>query len=122
MKPRALTLVCLPFAGAGASFFRPWAALAGERVEIVAPQLPGRERRIDDPPHRDVPSAIDELLPEITRISARGSLVLFGHSLGAVLAYELACRLIARGDDLGGLVVSGSPGPWTPRETRATGL
>jgi surfactin synthase thioesterase subunit len=119
----AVTLVCLPFAGAGASFFRPWAALTGEAIEIVAPQLPGRDRRIDDQPHRDVPAAIEEVLPGLSaHLDPRRSLVLFGHSLGAVLAYELAYRLTSRSDDVAGLVVSGSPGPWTPRERRATGL
>ncbi|MFD5823992.1 thioesterase II family protein [Lentzea sp. NPDC060358] len=120
---RDVTLICLPFAGAGASFFRPWAALAGDHVEIVAPQLPGRERRIDDEPYRSVPAAAEGLLPEVAdRFVPGRSLVLFGHSLGAVLAFELACRLAARGFVPDGLVVSGSPGPWSPREQRATGL
>jgi surfactin synthase thioesterase subunit len=49
--------------------------------------------------------------------------IIFGHSLGAVLAFELAHRLTA-GDkiQIDHLVVSGSPGPWTPRQRRATGL
>jgi surfactin synthase thioesterase subunit len=47
---------------------------------------------------------------------------LFGHSLGAVLAYELVHLLSARGVRVERLVVSGSPGPWTQRERRATGL
>src|SRR5215468_8965797 len=101
MTHRPITLVCLPFAGAGASFFRPWGALAGERVEVVALQLPGRERRIDEKPYLDVPSAAEGLLPEVSaRLDPARALVLFGHSLGAVLAYELACRLTARGSDL----------------------
>lgn len=50
-------------------------------------------------------------------------MMLFGHSLGAVLAYELARRLSAApGFDVARLIVSGSPGPWTRRKRRATGL
>ncbi len=49
--------------------------------------------------------------------------MLFGHSLGAVLAYELARRFsAAQGFDVARLIVSGSPGPWTRRTRRAVGL
>jgi len=120
---RRTTLVCLPFAGSGASFFRSWGPPAGGRVEVVALQLPGRERRIDDEPYRSVSAAVDGLAPEAIGLAVPDhSLVLFGHSLGAVLAYELAHHLTNGGQQPDRLVVSGSPGPWTPRERRATGL
>lgn len=50
--------------------------------------------------------------------------MLFGHSMGAVLAYELAHRIERSGGPvrLAALVVSGAPGPWTPRTDRADGL
>ncbi|WP_018680193.1 thioesterase II family protein [Actinokineospora enzanensis] len=117
------TLVCVPFAGAGASFFRPWRALAPD-LEILAAQLPGRERRIDDPPYRDVAAAADGLYADLFGGLGGGQpVVLFGHSLGAVIAYELAHRLAAKAEvTVAGLLVSGSPGPWTQRERRATGL
>ena len=118
-------LVCLPYAGAGASFYRPWAALAGAALEIVPLQLPGRERLIDEPPHRDVHQAVDDLLPQLRERLGDGGhrVALFGHSLGAVLAYELAHRLVAEpGIELAHLFVSGSPHPGRSREQRATGL
>jgi surfactin synthase thioesterase subunit len=118
-------LVCLPYAGAGASFYRPWAALAGEALEMVPLQLPGRERLIDEEPHRDVHKAVDALLPQLRERLGDGDhrVALFGHSLGAVLAYELAHRLVAEpGVELVHLFVSGSPQPGRGREQRATGL
>jgi surfactin synthase thioesterase subunit len=118
-----IPLVCLPFVGAGASFFYPWSEKAGKEIEIVAIQLPGREWRVDEEPYRDVNTAADDLFPEITEELAGGPVMLFGHSLGAVLAYELARRLSAApGFDVVRLIVSGSPGPWTRRTRRATGL
>ncbi|GGP79754.1 thioesterase II family protein [Saccharothrix coeruleofusca] len=117
-------LVCLPFAGAGASFFRPWAAHAGDRLAVVPLQLPGRERLIDVEPHRDAVVAADELLPDLVRqLDGLTEVALFGHSLGAVLAYELAHRVAAHPDlVLRHLFVSGSPEPSTQRPRRATGL
>ncbi|MGI5430036.1 thioesterase II family protein [Streptomyces sp. CA-179760] len=118
-------LVCLPYAGAGASFYRPWTALAGDALEVVPLQLPGRERLIDEEPHRDVHQAVDGLLPQLRERLGHGEhrVALFGHSLGAVLAYELAHRLVAQpGVELVHLFVSGSPHPGQGREQRATGL
>lgn len=122
-----IPLACLPFAGAGASFFYPWDEIAGEEIRIVAVQPPGREWRITEEPYRDVSTAADGLYGEIAAALGSGSgpvpVILFGHSLGAVLAYELARRFCDQpGFAVARLIVSGSPGPWTRRERRATGL
>jgi surfactin synthase thioesterase subunit len=124
-RPRhdTVPLICLPFAGAGASFFQDWMPLTGT-LEILAPQLPGREKRFLEEPYRDVEEAISGILPEVMKmLRPYNRAIIFGHSLGAVLAFELAHRLTA-GDkiQIDHLVVSGSPGPWTPRQRRATGL
>lgn len=117
-----VSLVCLPFAGAGASFFNDWVSLA-RPLTIVAPQLPGREKRFLEEPCRDVAEAITGILPDVLEKVSGSRVIVFGHSLGAVLAYELAHRLVnASNVQLEHLVVSGSPGPWTPRANRATGL
>jgi len=117
------TLVCLPFAGAGASFFHPWQTIAGDAVRVLPLQLPGRERLIDAEPHRDVHLATDDLLAQLRERADDPRIVLFGHSLGAVLAYELAHRLVHEpGVELVRLFASGSPEPGSGREQRATGL
>ncbi|MFI1018277.1 thioesterase II family protein [Streptomyces sp. NPDC020965] len=117
------TLLCVPFAGAGASFFHPWRALAAGRWQVVPVELPGRERRILETPYRSVVEAAKNSVDDIVAGLGEGArAVLFGHSLGAVLAYELVHLLSARDVCVERLVVSGSPGPWTQRERRATGL
>lgn len=88
---RGAALLCLPFAGAGASFFRPWRALAPRGLAVRGLQLPGREENIDLAPLTDVQTAVSYLLPEVERAMTEFDRVgLFGHSLGALLAYELA--------------------------------
>jgi surfactin synthase thioesterase subunit len=118
-----IALLCAPFAGAGPSFFHPWRALCADRWRVVPVELPGRERRILETPYRNVVEAargsVDEIVAEL---GAGARTVLFGHSLGAVLAYELVHLLSTREVHVERLVVSGSPGPWTQRERRATGL
>jgi surfactin synthase thioesterase subunit len=117
-------VICLPFAGAGASFFRAWQPLAPESLGLVAVQLGGREERFIDEPRSEVDSAVEDILPTVLeQIGGAGRVALFGHSLGAVLAFELARRLERIGGiPLARLFVSGSPGPWSRRESRATGL
>jgi surfactin synthase thioesterase subunit len=114
-------LLCLPHAGAGASFFLPWNDLAGPGLSVQPVQLPGREELIDEEPYRDVASAIRGIDAELPPLPER--VALFGHSFGAVLAFELARTLEARGDiTVEHVFVSGSPGPSATRVPRASGL
>lgn len=116
-------LLCVPFAGAGPSFFHPWRELSADRWRVVPVELPGRERRILETPYRNVVEAAKNSVDDVVaELGAGTRTVLFGHSLGAVLAYELVHLLSTRGVHVERLVVSGSPGPWTQRERRATGL
>jgi surfactin synthase thioesterase subunit len=117
-------LVCLPFGGGGAGFFYPWTEAAGDRMNIIAMRLPGRERQIDDEPFRDLQEAADYLFDQLTAVLATPArVILFGHSLGAALAYELAQRLRHHpGVELVHLFASGSPDPSTQRSLRATGI
>ncbi|MBB4730414.1 thioesterase II family protein [Xanthomonas arboricola] len=116
-------LLCLPFAGAGASFFNEWKLLT-ERFEVVPVQLPGREKRFCEHLYTDVFEASAGLASELPElVDLKRDIVFFGHSLGAVLAYELTLALVRKGNHrVIGLAVSGSPDPWTPRKERATGL
>ncbi|MFC9235178.1 thioesterase II family protein [Streptomyces decoyicus] len=122
MKPTLL--VCFPHAGAGPSFFAHWGNLASPGLDVAPVGLPGREKRFDEPPLEYVSDAVEDALPQI-RAQAGGyhGVCLFGHSLGAVLAYETACRLSGDGDvPVVGLVVSGSAGPAHRHDLGATGL
>lgn len=117
-------LVCLPFSGAGTSFFRAWQAFAPVGLKIVPVVLPGREDRLLDPPCREVEAAVDDMLPGLRRELAQAERVaIFGHCLGAVLGFELAHRL----GGSGGLVVdrlfaSGAPDPWGRLANLVSGL
>ncbi|WP_456786195.1 thioesterase II family protein [Cellulomonas sp. P5_C5] len=117
------TLLCIPFAGAGASFFGPWAEPAGNRFHVVPVQLPGREDRFVDQPFTKVADAVASIVDEVRpQVGSGEQVVLFGHSLGAVVAFELALALEQSGVDVARLVVSGSPGPWSGRTERASEL
>lgn len=94
-RPR-LRLFCLPYAGGSALNFRTWPSYLPPHVEVCAVQLPGRGGRIGTPPFTEaqalVRSAAPALLPYMDVPFA-----FFGHSMGGLLAFELARHLRDRG-------------------------
>ena len=77
-----IPLVCLPFAGAGASFFYSWNDKVAEEIEMVAIQLPGREWRVDEQPYDNAKTAVDELFPEIAGELGEGPVMFLGTAWG----------------------------------------
>ncbi|MCX5386233.1 thioesterase II family protein [Streptomyces sp. NBC_00083] len=119
-----LSLLCIPFAGSGAGFYRAWPNGGEQGLRIVPLQMPGREERFMEAPYKDAGEAAEDLAGAALRLVGGAERVaLFGHSLGAVLAYETARALRARGfDALEHLFVSGSPGPRSGRTGRTAEL
>ena len=110
VNPGATQLFCLPHAGAGASVYREWVALLAPEVNVVPVQLPGREGRYKEPPRRSVFQLADELAGPLADL-AGPDFALFGHSMGALLAYRLTQELVARGRPPRRLFVSGLCAP-----------
>lgn len=83
-----MTLICLPCAGGGPAMYAPWAADLPGDVSLVAVRLPGREARIGEPAHATMEAFVVDFLPTLRRLAAR-PYALFGHSMGALMAYAL---------------------------------
>lgn len=111
-RPNAeLQLYCLPHAGGGASMFVPLAALLPEAIQLRAVLLPGREARFREPAHDRMGSLVGALADALTPEPAE-RYALFGHSMGALVAFELARELRRRGRPLPeALIVSGRRAP-----------
>ena len=81
-------LFCLPYAGAGASAYATWHRHAPPGLAVVATQLPGREQRLKEPAEPNLHRLIDKLAPAIEPFTwERYSL--FGHSMGALIVFEM---------------------------------
>ena len=92
-RPTArLRLFCLPFAGGGASTFREWSTYLPDDVEVCPILLPGRESRFREPAIGRIDLVVDELLKALPGYMDR-PFALFGHSMGAMIGFELARRL-----------------------------
>lgn len=106
-----LRLYCLPHAGGSASTFRPWIGkLPG--VSVLPVQYPGRETRLSEPPCHRVPELAAELAAALLADTQDTPYAVYGHSFGALTAFELLYVLQAVGGTMPvHLVVSGFSAP-----------
>jgi len=104
-------LVCFPWCGAGASAYRRLALGLPQHIELLAVQLPGREERFGESRLLRMEQVIEHVILDIIPLDDR-PLILFGHSMGGLVAYEMALALKARiGREPDGLIVSGYGAP-----------
>lgn len=110
-------LLCFHHAGGSPSAFRPWLDDLPAHVEMLIPRLPGREARLRETPLTRVPEIVGPLAEAIAPLMEGMRVVAFGHSLGALLAFEFARELRRRSlPKLAALVVSGRNAPGFGRQ------
>lgn len=109
-------LFCFPHAGGGAGSYFGWRRLLPADIELVFIQLPGRENRLWEPLAGDMAVVIRSIVTEMESLLDR-PYSFFGHSFGALLAYE-CCVALQRGghNGPGHMIASGANPPgWTHR-------
>jgi medium-chain acyl-[acyl-carrier-protein] hydrolase len=109
----AMRLFCLPHAGGGAGGYREWVAGLAPEIEVLPVQLPGRETRFFERPFTTMASLQEGLL-EGLRPYLDKPFAFFGHSLGALIAFELIRNLRQEGLAPIHLFVSGYGAPHLP--------
>lgn len=109
----ALRLFCLPHAGGGAGSYRDWVAGLAPEIEVLPVQLPGRETRFFDRPFTTIAPLVGALA-EALRPFLDKPFAFFGHSLGALIAFELIRHLQNEGVVPTHLFVSGYSAPHLP--------
>ncbi|MFE9663931.1 alpha/beta fold hydrolase [Streptomyces sp. NPDC005955] len=118
----ALRLLCVPYAGGGTTVFHGWVAGLPDWIDVWLLRLPGREVRLREEPRTDLLALAGEaaqaLAPALDRPFA-----LFGHSLGALIAYEIAREMRrTHGLDASHLTVSARNAPEVPQPGRMSRL
>jgi len=102
-------LICFPGAGMGASIFLPWRVELPAFAAVHICQLPARENRIDITAVASLGAAADAVTASYLATNSRvRPLVLFGHSMGGVLAFETTRRLEKKGRQPYAVVISAS--------------
>jgi medium-chain acyl-[acyl-carrier-protein] hydrolase len=118
----ASRLFCFHHGGGGASSFNGWYRLLPPSVDMFRVQLPGREDRLDEKLIGNVDDLMDGLIPQLAPLLDRPA-VFYGHSLGAIVAFEAVRRLRQDGHRLPlALLVSGRRAPHLPLSHQPFGL
>jgi medium-chain acyl-[acyl-carrier-protein] hydrolase len=114
--PGVVPLFCFPYAGGGSWIFARWPKALDARFRVFPVVLPGREHRLAEP----LPHSIEEIVSEWIRVTVpllgQNPFVLFGHSFGALVVFEITRQLARAGLAAPQLViVSGCRAPTLPR-------
>ncbi|NIY74359.1 thioesterase [Thalassospira sp. HF15] len=94
--PPRMRLFCFPFAGGGASFYRPWRDKLPEDVEIVLVCLPGREQRFGEQVIDTIDVMVEHIFEAISPLTDL-PYAFFGYSMGAIISHHLACEIVVNG-------------------------
>jgi len=107
----SVSLLCLPCAGASATMYLRWRRLLPRWIRIVPVELPGRGSRLAERLVEDFDALVAQICAEQAD-ALRGGFAIFGHSMGALLAYGMTRRLRSMGRALPlALLASGSAAP-----------
>jgi surfactin synthase thioesterase subunit len=115
-----MRLLCFPYAGGSPIVYRDWPQCLPSSVEVVPVELPGRGTRSKEPAFNDLGQIIDAMIGEMSSLLDM-RFAFFGHSMGAMIAFEMARRL--RSDGLmepSHLFVSGRRAPQIQRDGPTT--
>ena len=117
-----IRLFCFPYAGGGASIYRTWQGELPPEIEVCPIQLPGRENRISEAPFTQFTDLVEALV-DVLKPMLDKPFAFYGHSMGAVLAFEVARSLRAQFNLLPvHLFIGASMAPQLPNPFRSLDL
>ena len=86
-------LFCIPYAGGSASIYNKWTQFLDPTIELIPVELAGRGRRIHERLYKDVAEATNDAFSIVKEKTGQSPYALFGHSLGGMIAFELAVKI-----------------------------
>lgn len=106
-----MKLICLPYAGGSAWSYSSWKKYLGEAIDIVPIEYAGRGSRFDEDPIEGIRNNLLDIFDKVEQNTCF-EYAIFGHSMGALYAYELACLIEKKGlKPPKKVIVSGSDAP-----------
>lgn len=105
------TLFIFPHAGGSAAAYKPFARAFSTDARRIAVQYPGRAGGHDVPDLDSISALADDIYPMLRRTITTARVAFFGHSMGGLIAFDIARRLEEDGNPIAALFVSASPAP-----------
>jgi len=120
---RKIRLYCFPFAGGTAQIYHSWSAYVNAEIELVPIELSGRGRRYPQPLFTDLADIVEDVRSMIQPEIDQKPYMMFGHSMGSLIAYELAKKFMQRGNQIPlHIFFSGRSSPNQPTKTKRSQL
>lgn len=94
MLRERIKLFCFPYAGGSSFIYNEWRKFFDDDIEIIAVELQGRGKRITEPLYKDLDHVIEDMFLILKEQIDGAPYMFFGHSMGAMIAYELCQRLL----------------------------
>lgn len=94
---KKIKLFCLPYAGGASNIYNEWNTKLSKKIELCPIDLAGRGTRFTDKPYADLDEAVDDIFQIIKDDISEYDYAIFGHSMGALLAYELIQKILSHG-------------------------
>ncbi|MBD2871903.1 thioesterase II family protein [Paenibacillus arenilitoris] len=95
---RKIRLYCFPPAGGTAQIYYSWLKYADQAIELVPIELSGRGRRLPQPLLTNIADIVEDVCSMIQPDIGQKPYMLFGHSMGSLIAYELSRKLMQSGN------------------------
>lgn len=90
---RKIKLFCLPYAGGSATVYSKWKEYLRPEIELIPVELAGRGKRIQEDLYKDMHNAVEEVFQSIRKEIQYSQYILFGHSMGSMIIYELIQKI-----------------------------
>lgn len=119
MKPQ---LFLLHFAGGNQYSFQFLIPLLESQFECIPLELPGRGQRMKEPFVNSMDAASDDYFKQIRAKRNKQPFFIYGHSMGALLGFQVAVKLESIGEPIASLVVSGNAGPGVGRRKERSNM
>lgn len=88
-----IKLFCFPYAGGSSVIFNKWKQYIDTKIDLIPVELAGRGKRIHEPLYGDVSDVINDVYEIISKMINGSTYALFGHSMGAMISYQLCQKL-----------------------------
>ncbi|ASZ12180.1 alpha/beta fold hydrolase [Chitinophaga pendula] len=86
---KRINMLCLPFSGGNKYSYRPFQDVLPPVLQLVPVEYPGRGTRIKEPLLRDLTALSLDVFEQVKAVTAEGDYVIYGHSMGATVGFEL---------------------------------
>jgi len=115
MMKKMITLFCLPFAGGNKYSYREFSEKAPPFIKVITLDYPGRGSRMKDSLLTDIEELTNDLYHQVIHLPVNQEYAIYGHSLGGLMAYKLARKLVDNGHTPPlHLFITGTTGPSAP--------